>query len=258
METAGYIDCHCHLDDPGFARERDELVDRCREAGFSRLVTVADAYDEASLDATAELLARHDLVAATAGAHPHKAGGYSPQVEKRLQAFLDRHPVLALGEVGLDFHYDLAPRDRQEEAFRRQAAIAAERGLPLVIHSREAERRVLDILEQARFPGPVVFHCFTGDAQAAAEILDRGYYLSFSGIITFRKADALRRVVAATPLARLLSETDSPYLAPEPERGRRNTPLAVVRVVERIAAIKDVAVSEVLKQVAANLRRLQG
>lgn len=258
METAGYIDCHCHLDDPGFAGERDDIVARCRAAGFSRLVTVADAYDEASLDATAELLARHDLVAAAAGAHPHNAGGYSPQVEKRLMAFLDRHPVLALGEVGLDFHYDLAPRDRQEEAFRRQAAIAAERGLPLVIHSREAERRVLDILEQERFPGPVVFHCFTGDEEAAREILGRGYSLSFSGIITFRKADALRRVVAATPLERLLSETDSPYLAPEPERGRRNTPLGVVRVVESIAAIKGVAVPEVLAQVAANLRRLQG
>lgn len=258
METAGYIDCHCHLDDPGFAGERDDLVARCRAAGFSRLVTVADAYDEASLDATAGLLARHDLVAATAGAHPHNAGGYSPQVERRLVAFLDRHPVLALGEVGLDFHYDLAPRDRQEEAFRRQAAIAAERRLPLVIHSREAERRVLDILEQERFPGPVVFHCFTGDGESATEILGRGYFLSFSGIITFRRAEALRRVVAATPLERLLSETDSPYLAPEPERGRRNTPLGVVRVVERIAAIKGVAVPEVRAQVAANLRRLQG
>jgi TatD DNase family protein len=258
MDAAGYIDFHCHLDDPGFALERDDLVARCRAAGFSRLVTVADAYDEASLDATAELLSRHDLVAATVGAHPHHAHGYAPQVEKRLLAFLDRQRVLALGEVGLDFHYDLSPRDRQEQVFRRQAAIAAERGLPLVIHSREAERRVLDILEQERFPGPVVFHCFTGDEHAAAEILDRGYSLSFSGIITFRKAEALRRVVAATPLERLLSETDSPYLAPEPERGRRNTPLGVVRVVERIAAIKGIAEPEVLAQVAANLRRLQG
>lgn len=258
MEPAGYIDFHCHLDDPSFAGERHDLVERCRAAGFRCLVTVADAYDEASLEATAELLARHDLVAATVGAHPHNAGGYSPQVERHLLAFLDRHRVLALGEVGLDFHYDLAPRDRQEEVFRRQAAIAAERRLPLVIHSREAERRVLDILEEERFPGPVVFHCFTGDAQAAAEILNRGYFLSFSGIVTFRNAEALRQVVAETPLERLLSETDSPYLAPEPERGRRNTPLAVARVVERIAAVKGVAEPEVLAQVAANLQRLQG
>jgi TatD DNase family protein len=258
MEPAGYIDCHCHLDDPAFAIGRDDLVDRCRAAGFSRLVTVADAYDQASLDATAELLARHDLVRAAAGAHPHHAHGYTPQVERRLLAFLDRRGVLALGEVGLDFHYDLSPRERQEEVFRRQAAIAAERRLPLVIHSREAERRVLDILEQERFPGPVVFHCYTGDAEAAAEILQRGYTLSFSGIITFGKAEALRRVVAATPLERLLSETDSPYLAPEPERGRRNTPLGVIRVVERIAAIKGVAEPEVRTQVAANLRRLLG
>lgn len=257
MDKAGYIDFHCHLDDPCFDGRRRRIVDECREAGFSRLVTVADAYDEASLEQTAELLAYHGVVAAAAGAHPHKADGYSPAVEKRLLAFLDRHSLLALGEVGLDFHYDLAARDRQQAVFRRQIAIAGERSLPLVIHSREAEGLVLRILEEERFAPPVVFHCFTGDAAAAAEIARRGYFLSFSGIITFKKAETLRAVVAATPLPQLLSETDSPYLAPEPERGRTNTPLAVVRVVERIAAIKGLEVQAVLDQVAENFRRLQ-
>lgn len=257
MEPAGPIDFHCHLDDPCFDSDRWRIIDRCLAAGFSRLVTVADAYEERSLALTEEILGYHDAIAAVAGAHPHQADGYSPLIESRLLAFLDRCPVLALGEVGLDFHYDLATRQNQEKAFRRQVALAKERSLPLVIHSRQAEDRVLSILDQERFPMPVTFHCYTGDGETAGEIVRRGYFLSFSGIITFRKADALREVVAATPLAHLFSETDSPYLAPEPERGKTNTPLAVVRVVERIAAIKNTGAQDIQDQVAANFLRFK-
>lgn len=257
MPRAGPIDFHCHLDDPCFDGERWRIIDQCFASGFSGLVTVADAYDGNSLARTAEILDYHCAMTAVAGAHPHGANGYGPAVENQLLAFLDRRPVLALGEVGLDFHYDLAKRENQEAAFRRQIAIARERALPLVIHSRQAEARVLEILDQERFAAPVAFHCYTGDAVEAAEICARGYFLSFSGIITFRKAEALRQVVAATPLDRLLSETDSPYLAPEPERGKVNTPLAVVRVVERIAAIKQVDAGRLQEQVERNVRRLR-
>jgi TatD DNase family protein len=256
MGHAGHIDFHCHLDDPCFDNDRWRIIDRCLAAGFSRLVTAADAHDERSLAKTTEILGYHGALAAVAGAHPHQADGYSPLIERRLLAFLDRHPVLALGEVGLDFYYDLAARGNQEAVFRRLVALAQERSLPLVIHSRQAEGLVLRILEEEKFSLPVVFHCYTGDGAAAGEIVHRGYFLSFSGIITFRKAEALRAVVAATPLEHLLSETDSPYLAPEPERGKTNTPLAVVRVVERIAAIKNTGVQDVLEQVEKNFRRL--
>jgi len=257
MGHTGPIDFHCHLDDPCFDNDRWRIIDRCLEAGFSRLVTVADAYEERSLELTAEILDYHNAIAAVAGAHPHQADAYSPLIERRLLTFLDRCPVLAVGEVGLDFHYDFATRENQETVFRRQVALAKERSLPLVIHSRQAEGLILSILDQEKYPMPVAFHCYTGDIETAGEIVRRGYFLSFSGIITFRKADALREVVAATPLAHLFSETDSPYLAPEPERGKTNTPFAVARVVERIAAIKNTGIQEILDPVAENYRRFK-
>ncbi len=257
MDQAGHIDFHCHLDDPCFDDDRWLIIDRCFQAGFSRLVTVGDPYQESSLERTAEILDYHDAIAACAGAHPHQADGYSPEIEKRLLAFLDHPRVLAVGEVGLDFHYDLSRRENQEAVFRRQVAIARERSLPLVIHSRKAETLVLKILDQEKFSAQVVFHCYTGDAANAAEICGRGYFLSFSGIITFKKADELRAVVAATPLERLLSETDSPYLSPEPDRGRTNTPLSVVRVVEKIAEIKEIPIPGLLTQISNNFRRLR-
>lgn len=257
MSHAGYIDFHCHLDDPCFDGDRWRIIDECLASGFSRLVTVADAYDETSLERTKEILDYHGAMTATAGAHPHGADGYTPEIERRLLAFLDQRPVLAVGEVGLDFHYRLAARENQEAVFRRQIAIARERSLPLVIHSRQAEALVLKILAEEQFVLPVAFHCFTGDAASAAEIVARGYLLSFSGIITFKKADELRAVVAAAPLESILSETDSPYLAPEPERGRTNTPLAVMRVAETIAGIKKIEVAALLAAVAKNFQRLQ-
>lgn len=257
MRHAGYIDFHCHLDDACFDGDRWRIIDECLASGFSRLVTVADAYNEKSLERTEEILDYKVAMAATAGAHPHGADGYTPEIERRLLAFLDRHPVLAVGEVGLDFHYDLSARENQEAVFRRQVAIARERSLPLVIHSRKAETPVLKILDQEKFTLPVVFHCYTGDSASAAEIVARGYLLSFSGIITFRKADELRAVVAATPLDRLLSETDSPYLAPEPERGRTNTPLAVMRVAQKLAEIRKIEIPALLAQIESNFQRLQ-
>ncbi len=257
MPNVGFIDFHCHLDDPCFDTQRWELIDRCFASDFSLLVTVADAYDERSLAVTGEMLDYHGAIAAVAGAHPHGADTYTPEVERRLLRFLDGRRVLALGEVGLDFHYDFSHRDTQERVFRRQAAIAAERRLPLVIHSRQAEARVLRLLEEERFGPPFVFHCYTGDAVTAAEIVARGGSLSFSGIVTFRKADALRQVVAATPLENLLSETDSPYLAPEPERGKVNTPLAVRLVMEKMAEIKKIHTGELQERVALNVQRLR-
>lgn len=257
MSQSGHTDFHCHLDDPCFDEDRWLIIDQCFQAGFSRLVTVGDPYQESALERTAEILDYHEAIAACAGAHPHQADGYSPEIEKRLLAFLDRPRVFALGEVGLDFHYDLSRRENQEAVFRRQVAIARERSLPLVIHSRKAEALVLKILEQEKFAAPVVFHCYTGERTTATEIIARGYFLSFSGIITFKKAGELREIVAKTPLEQLFSETDSPYLSPEPDRGKTNTPLAVVRVVEKIAEIKDIAIPDLLTQISKNFQCLR-
>lgn len=257
MNPTGFSDCHCHLDDPAYDGGRLEIIEQCRAQGFARLVTVAEPYSPRSLELSAEMISGHDFVACTVGAHPHQADQYSPEVERRQLHFLTRQKALAIGEIGLDFHYHFSSRENQEAVFRRQVAIARELGLPLVVHSRQAEERLLQILEEERFPAAVVFHCYTGAAEAAAAILRRGYYLSFSGIITFKKADALRAIVASTPLDRLLSETDSPYLAPEPGRGEVNTPLNVVRVVERIAELKNTTPAAINEAVAENLQRLQ-
>jgi len=255
MGCAGYIDFHCHLDDSCYDGKREEIIARCFAAGFARLVLVADPYNERSLELTAEMAARHTGIDCTVGAHPHQADQYSAEIEKRMLAFLDRCRVLAIGEVGLDFHYDFSPRESQLRVLKRQMAIARERSLPLVIHSRRAENEVLKMLAEERFPKSVAFHCYTGDQATADEIIARGGFLSFSGIITFKKAEALRRIVAAAPRERLLSETDSPYLAPEPERGRTNTPMAAIRVVEAIAAIRQATTAAVMEQIEENFRR---
>jgi TatD DNase family protein len=257
MGQPGPIDFHCHLDDPCYDGDRWQIIDRCFASGFAQLVTVADAYEERSLELTLEILSYHSGIECTVGAHPHQADLYSAAIEKRICDFMNRSKVLAVGEVGLDFHYDLSARDHQVDAFRRQVAIARERGLPLVIHSRQAEQQVLEILAREKFAPPVVFHCYTGDRAAAAEIIARGYFLSFSGIITFKKAGELRTIVAKTPLEQMFSETDSPYLSPEPDRGKTNTPLSVVRVVEKIAEMKDISVPDLLAQISKNLQRLR-
>ena len=219
-------------------------------------VTVVDPSNAQSIEATEQMLAYHGDIHAVIGAHPHQADGYSKEIEKRIFAFYRGKKILAVGEVGLDYHYNLSSRDNQIAVFKRQVAIARDWSLPLVIHSRKAEEIVLEILELEKFPNPVVFHCFTGDKRAAGEILARGYYLSFSGIITFKKAQSLREIVGMTPLRQLFSETDSPYLAPEPDRGKTNTPLAARLVVAKIAEIKQTDAATVNAEINHNFQRL--
>lgn len=252
----GYCDFHCHLDDERFEQNRRQIIDQCFAQGFVGMITVADPFNEISLLKTEEILAYNLNINTVCGAHPHQADHYSPEIEKNIFDFLKKEKIVAVGEVGLDFHYDFASRENQISTFKRQIAIACELKLPLVIHSRNAEAEVLKILETEKFPFPVVFHCFTGNRQAAEEILKMGYCISFSGIITFKKADALREIVKAVPLQQLFSETDSPYLSPEPRRGEINTPLGVIQVVEKIASIKNIAIAQINEAISQNLLRL--
>ena len=256
MGTNGTIDFHCHLDDPCFEKNRWQLIDQCFACGYAKLVTVADPFNTESLEKTNEMLSYHPDIHAVIGAHPHQADNYSPEIEKRISAFYQKNKILAVGEVGLDYHYNLSASDTQITVFKRQIAIAREWSLPLVIHSRKAEEIVLKILALEKFANPVVFHCYTGDKHAAAEILQRGYFLSFSGIITFKNANVLREIVETTPLPQLFSETDSPYLAPEPNRGTTNTPLAARLVVEKIAEIKKTDSSIINIETIKNFQRL--
>jgi TatD DNase family protein len=205
---------------------------------------------------THHLLEDHAVVFSMIGAHPHQASDYDAAVEARIVEFLQYPRVLALGEAGLDFHYNFSPPDVQRRVFERQVYLAKEHDLPLLVHSRLAEPDVLSILDAVQFVGPLVFHCYTGTAEMAREIVARGGYISFSGIVTFKKADELRHSAKVVPLDRLLVETDAPYLAPEPHRGERNTPLRSRLVAQALAAVQGVALEELDRAVVANFRRV--
>ena len=231
-----WVDQHCHLP-PG--ADGDAQVAEARAAGVTRMVTVGT-----TLAQSRQMIAvarTHDGVWATAGVHPHDA---KDGVE-RLDELLALPEVVAVGECGLDYHYDHSPRDVQAEVFRRQIAIAHRRDIPLVIHTRSAWDDTFAILDAEGTPRRTVFHCFTGGAAEVAECLARGALLSFSGIITFPSGGDLRDAAAACPLDRLLVETDSPYLAPVPHRGRPNRPALVPLVGAAVAAAKGCGVGEV-------------
>ena len=198
-----FIDFHCHLDSREYDGQRKQIVDDCFKAGFSKLVTVADPYEEGSYERTAETLQCHEQVYCMAAAHPHQADGYTPEIEKGILTFIREHHAIGYGEAGLDFHYNLSTPENQRRVFQRQIAAAAELKLPLIIHSRKAEQEVLRLLQKAKFEPPVVFHCYTGNKEDAAEILKRGYYISISGIVTFKNAEFLRDIVKMIPLQRM-------------------------------------------------------
>ncbi len=252
------MDFHCHLDMRTFDQNRKEITAEFFNSGFSRLVTSADPYDTGSFETTREILSYQKNIYCTAGAHPHGADRYTPAIEKNILRFITESGAVAVGEAGLDFHYNLSTPENQLRVFKRQIAIAQELQMPLVIHSREAETLVLKTLEEAKFHFPVVFHCYTGNMEDARETVKRGFCLSFSGIVTFRqkKTDYLRDIVREVPLDRLFIETDSPYLAPEPFRGQSNTPLLVRYVAEKVAEIKGVPVEELNRCVNENFERL--
>ncbi|WCO65552.1 TatD family hydrolase [Iamia majanohamensis] len=247
--TLRWTDDHCHLhhgrpthvDHDGAAAEAvAEVVAAAAAIGVERMVTVG--CDVADSVAAAEVAAAHSgRVWATAGVHPHEAS----QGVDGLEEVLARPEVVAVGECGLDFHYDHSPRDRQREVFAAQVALAHAHDLPLVIHTREAWADTFAILEAEGAPRRTVFHCFTGDAPEARRCLDLGAHLSISGIVTFKSADDIRRAVELAPLDRLMVETDSPFLAPVPFRGKPNLPGYVPLVGRAVAEVKGVGVDEV-------------
>jgi len=244
-----WLDQHCHLE-PG--ADGAATVAAARAAGVTRMITVGtDIESSRQMIAAA---AEHDGVWATAGVHPHDA---SDGVDG-LTDLLDVEGVVAVGECGLDFHYDNSPRDRQADVFAAQVAMAHERDLPLVIHSREAWEETFAVLDREGTPTRTVFHCFTGGPDEAAECRARGAMVSFSGIVTFPSADDVRAAAAATPLESVLVETDSPFLAPVPHRGSRNTPALVPVVGAAVADAMGVSTAEVEAATWANAARFYG
>lgn len=250
------IDSHCHLDFPDFAEERDAIVERARAAGVCRLVTISTRVRR--FDGIRALAEAYDTVFCSVGTHPHNAAEEQDVTTKELIE-LSRHPkVVAIGEAGLDYFYDKAPRGLQAQGFRRHIAASRDTGLPLVIHSRDADDDMIAILEEESGKGafPFILHCFSSGARLADVGVALGGYVSFSGIVTFKKSDALRAIAETVPLDRLLVETDAPYLAPQPYRGKRNEPAYVVETARVLAEVKGISAEALAKQTTDNVLKV--
>jgi TatD DNase family protein len=255
------IDSHCHLAGDEFTGDLDEVVGRARNAGLSGALVILGAEDVAELGRAASVSGTWDQVRFSIGVHPHQAGQFASDpagAARTVQAAIDAQPLSrAVGEIGLDYHYDHSPHDVQQQVFREQIRLAGRLRLPIVIHTREAEDDTFRILdeEQARDVGGV-FHCFTGDREMAKRCLDLGFYISLAGIVTFPRAHEVKEVAKMVPLDRLLIETDSPYLAPVPHRGKRNEPAHVARVAEVIAELRGSTPEEIASATQGNHVRL--
>ena len=250
------VDHHCHLDFPQFAAERDEIVARAAAARVGVLVTISTRIRQ--LPDLLALAERYPNVFCSVGTHPHNA---HEELDIPLSDIvrLSQHPkVVAIGEAGLDYFYDKSPRDAQAEGFRKHIAAARETGLPLEIHSRDADDDMVRILEEEhrKGPFPAILHCFTGGRDLATRAAALGLMVSFSGVLTFRKSDALRAIAAELPIDRLLVETDAPFLAPEPFRGKTNEPAHVVHTAAALARVKGVTPQELATATTENFFRL--
>ena len=254
------VDSHCHLAGPEFIPDLDAVIDRARDAGLSHALVILAADDEPELQQASVVSSKWGDVRFGIGVHPHAAGRFpqSGHASQQVATAIDAQPLTrGLGEIGLDYHYDFSPRDVQQEVFRSQIAVARDRRLPIVVHTRAADSDTFRILadEQAS-DVPVVLHCFTGDRDMARRALDAGYYLSLAGIVTFPRALELHEVARLVPIDRLLIETDSPFLAPVPYRGKRNEPAHVARVAEVVAELKGTTRDEVAEATTANFVRI--
>jgi TatD DNase family protein len=250
------VDSHCHLDFPDFAPELDAVVDRARKAGIGRMVTISTRVRQfAKLQA---ITSQFDDIYCSIGTHPHHAAEEPDVTTADLVKIASEHKVVAIGEAGLDYHYDNSPRDAQERGFRTHIAAARETGLPLVIHAREADDDVARILEEETGKGtfPFILHCFTGGTDLARRGVALGGYVSFSGILTFKKSEALREIAAALPEDRILVETDAPYLAPGPWRGKRNEPSYVRETARVLAETRGVSAEAMAATTTKNFFRL--
>ncbi|MGH7813452.1 MAG: TatD family hydrolase [Candidatus Binataceae bacterium] len=251
------VDTHCHLADAKLRGDVEGVLARAADAGVVRMISVGAIGPIENDRLTVEIAERHPNVFAAVGVHPHDAKECTRERIAELRELAKSPRVVAIGESGLDFHYLHSPADAQEDALRRHLELAAELNKPIVIHCRDGERRVVDIVREVGMPphGGVI-HCFSGDTAAAREFLALGFSISFSGILTFKTAAQVRDAARIVPADRVMVETDAPYLAPEPHRGKRNEPAYVIRTLETLAQLRETDPESLGEQVAANAERL--
>lgn len=251
------IDSHAHLDDKRFDRDRDMIIKNLEENGIE--LTINIGADLQSSIASVSLSEKYDNIYAAVGVHPHSAKEVDDSTIEILKSFAKREKVVAIGEIGLDYYYDNSPRDIQRKWFREQIKLAKEVDLPIVVHSREADQETFEILKEeqdGRLRG--VLHCYSGSVELAKEYIKLGFYISLAGPVTFKNARVPKEVAKAVPLDKLLVETDSPYLTPEPYRGKRNEPIFVKYVAGTIADLRGITYEELAKATNRNTKELFG
>lgn len=250
------IDHHCHLDFPQFADDLSGVIARARAAGVGAMATISTRISK--FDTYRQIAEAHDEIYFSIGTHPHNAHEELDVPISEIVRLAEHPKCVAVGEAGLDYYYQNSPREAQAEGFRKHIAAARETGLPLEIHAREADEDTAAILEEETNKGrfPAVLHCFTGGPDLAKRAIDLGLYISFSGVLTFKKSDELRKIAASVPLEQVLVETDAPYLAPVPFRGKTNEPAYVVNTAEALAAARGISFEEVALATTENFFRL--
>jgi len=252
------VDSHCHLDSAEFNDDRDAAIDRALAAGVEHMLAIGTGDGPPDLEAGVRLAEKHTAFYATVGIHPHDAAKAGPDDFRHLADLLTHPKALAVGEIGLDYHYDFSPREVQKSAFLEQMGIAAQARKPIVIHTREAWEDTLALIERHWTPHGLggIMHCFSGGPEEARRALDLGFYLSFGGIVTFPKALAVQEAAKSAPPDRILIETDAPYLAPVPKRGKRNEPALIVHTARKLAELRGESYEEVCAVTSENFRRL--
>jgi TatD DNase family protein len=245
------VDSHCHLDDEKFDPDREQVIERALAAGVELMMAIGTGGE---LDVAIRQAERYPFIYATIGVHPHDAAKATPETFARLRDLAGHPKVLAFGEIGLDYHYDFSPRDVQRAVFERQLELANEARKPIVIHTREAWDDTM--ARVTSLPHGGIMHCFTGDAAQARQALALGFHLSFGGVLTFPKAESLRDAARITPEDRLLVETDCPYLAPVPHRGKRNEPAFMVDTARRLAEVRGTTLEAIARSTTRNFRAL--
>ncbi len=254
------IDSHCHLDSKEFDVDREAVIERAVDAGVTRMVAIGTGSGPPDLEAGIRLADKHECFWATTGVHPHDAAKADDATFKHLSTLLRHQKVVGLGEIGLDYHYDFSPRDVQKAVFKEQMAIAADARKPIIIHTREAWEDTLALLDEHWKPHglPGIMHCFSGGPDEARRSLELGFYLSFGGIVTYPKALDVQEAARMVPSNRMLVETDAPYLAPVPKRGKRNEPALMVHTVAKLAQLRGVSADEIAAITTRNFGELTG
>lgn len=252
-----FIDSHAHMDDGRFDSDREELLEAMQKNDIDLVVNIGA--DLSSSINSVRLSEEYDFIYATVGVHPHSAKSMDDNTVSLLKTFAKKEKVVGIGEIGLDYYYDNSPREIQRKRFIEQINLAKEMDLPIVVHTRDAAGDTMDIIREAQ-DGSLrgVMHCYSGSVEQALEYIDLGFYISLAGPVTFKNARVPKEVAKAVPLDKLLIETDSPYLTPEPYRGKRNNPIYVRQVAEKIAEIKGISVEEVAKATSKNTKELFG